>query len=230
MNAIYLFDDLNVLHGPVDLPPVPGLGVQLPSNGIVLPEDLPEAPPGQVWALEGDDPQLIEDHRGPVYRTNDGGVEQFLKLGKLPPEYTTQPRPSAAHHWQDDAWVIDPLFLHTQKTLEINRDCKAVITSGFWSLALGAAHQYTSELDDQLNLTGAILAGLDSLYSCRDEQGDRAFRTHTYTQLRQVGDDFTAFKLQLLLKANDLKKQLDQALAGSDLAALEAVTWEDQPS
>jgi hypothetical protein len=34
------------------------------------------------------------------------------------------------------------------------------------------------------------------------------------------------FKLQLLQKANELKQQLDQALAAGDLAGLEALSWE----
>ena len=75
-----------------------------------------------------------------------------------------------------------------------------------------------------------ILAGVESPYPCRDEQGRKEFRLHTFAQLRRVGDDFTQFKLQLLQKANQLKQQLDLALADIDLAAIQAVTWEDLPS
>ncbi|KAE9651263.1 hypothetical protein EJD88_19455, partial [Pseudomonas sp. PB105] len=99
------------------------------------------------------------------------------------------------------------------------------ITAGFWSSALGMRHQYSSELNDQLNLTGAVLAGLDTLYACRDEAGVREFRPHTYAQIRQVGDDFTLIKQQLLQKAYALKQQLDDAFNAGDLEALEAVKW-----
>lgn len=116
--------------------------------------------------------------------------------------------------------------LHQDKTAELNGACEAAITGGFWSSALGQAHQYTSQMDDQLNLTGVILAGRDSLYACRDQHGAKDFRPHTADQLRQVGNDFTQFKLQLLQKASGLKFRLDQALAAADLVALEAVTWE----
>lgn len=116
--------------------------------------------------------------------------------------------------------------LHQQKVELLNRSCESAITIGFWSHALSERYQYSSQLDDQLNLTGAILAGVDTLYPCRDEAGDKAFRAHSIAQLRQVGEDFTAFKLQLLQKANQLKQQLDQALADVDLAKLELVTWE----
>ncbi|ATR85171.1 hypothetical protein CS390_22945 [Pseudomonas sp. HLS-6] len=116
--------------------------------------------------------------------------------------------------------------IHRQQYAAINSACKAAITAGFTSDALGTSHHYTSQLEDQLNLTGVILAGQDTLYACRDESGAKDFRLHTFAQIRQVGDDFTLFKLQLLQKANQLKQQLDQALASEELAALEAVTWE----
>lgn len=116
--------------------------------------------------------------------------------------------------------------LHQQRVTDINAACEAAITAGFWSQALGLPHQYSSQLDDQLNLTGAILRGLDMPYACRDEQGVKAFRLHTAEQLRQVGDDFTLYKLQLLQHANELKQQLDQALAAGDAEAMLAITWE----
>jgi len=115
---------------------------------------------------------------------------------------------------------------HTRQTTAINRACEAAITAEFTSDALGAPHFYSSQLDDQLNLTGAVLRGLDMPYACRDEQGLKEFRLHTAEQLRQVGDDFTLYKLQLLQRANELKQQLDAALEAGDLAALEAITWE----
>ena len=118
------------------------------------------------------------------------------------------------------------IVAHSIKVAEINTGCESAITGGFWSQALGERYQYSSQLDDQLNLTGVILAGLDSPYACRDEQGVKEFRQHTFTQLRRVGDDFTLFKLQLLQRANTLKQQLDQGLAANDVDALEAIRWE----
>ncbi len=115
---------------------------------------------------------------------------------------------------------------HSRQVEAINRACEAAITAGFTSEALGVPHFYSSQLDDQLNLTGTVLRGLDMPYACRDEQGVKEFRLHTAEQLRQVGDDFTLYKLQLLQHANALKQQLDAALESGDLAALEAITWE----
>ncbi|VVO92667.1 hypothetical protein PS870_02401 [Pseudomonas fluorescens] len=115
--------------------------------------------------------------------------------------------------------------VHLNRTRDINQQCEATITGGFWSAAIGEQYQYGSQLDDQLNLTGMVLVGKDSLYACRDQQGRKEFRLHTAAQLRQVGDDFTLFKLQLLQKANGLKQTLDAALAAGDLTSVNAVTW-----
>lgn len=116
--------------------------------------------------------------------------------------------------------------MYQRKTEEINNQCGELITNGFMSTALGAMHIYSSQLDDQLNLTGAILRGLDMPYACRDAQGVKAFRLHTAAQLRQVGDDFTLYKLQLLQHANELKQQLDHALATGDTEAMALIRWE----
>ena len=116
--------------------------------------------------------------------------------------------------------------LYLQKSGEINAACEAAIIGGFWSAALGSPHQYPSKLDDQLNLTGVILQGFDSPYGCRDVDGVKELRPHTAKQLRQVSEDFTTYKMELLQRANQLKQLLDQALADGDLNALEVVTWE----
>jgi hypothetical protein len=237
MTIIYLIDPMGLISGPVELPMVPGLGLQLPSNAIQLAKALQPPAGGHAWCLRGEQVVQLTDHRGTVYRTADGTPVKHDQLGELPAGLTTQPRPSEDHFWTDAGWAFDPAAqqqritalaqeLHASKVQLLNAACERLITSNFWSAALGDRHQYSSQLDDQLNLTGAVVQGGDMPYACRDEQGLKAFRPHTNEQLRQVGDDFTLFKLQLLQKANELKQQLDLALAARDLAALEAVTWE----
>lgn len=133
--------------------------------------------------------------------------------------------------WQWDGLTFTPPaetsieVVHSNRTQDINQKCEAAITGGFWSAAIGEQYLYGSQLDDQLNLTGMVLSGKDNPYACRDQTGRKEFRPHTAAQLRQVGDDFTLFKLQLLQKANDLKQALDAALAAGDLPAVTAVTW-----
>lgn len=173
---------------------------------------------------------LVDDHRGNYFRTDTGAPERHIEFGPLPDHLTATPPPSSDHVWLDGKWTEDlPAKLarsHAQQYLAVNSACEAAITAGFSSYALGAPHFYSSQLDDQLNLTGAVLRGLDMPYACRDEQGVKGFRLHTAEQLRQVGDDFTLYKLQLLQHANELKQQLDAALDAGDLAALEAISWE----
>lgn len=230
MTFIYLFDGVGLLTGPVEIPVIPGLGRQLPGNAIALPQELPPPQPDHAWALVNGEVQEFQDHRGRVYNTETGEPEQYDQLGALPSHLAATARPSAAHFWKNGTWIKDPASTHWDKTTEINAACTAAITGGFISPALGEPHQYSSELDDQLNLTGVILRAADSLYACRDAAGIKIFRPHTALELRQVGDDFTVFKLTLLQQANSLKQQLDQALAMNDLEALEAVTWkEPQP-
>lgn len=224
--TIYQIDSAGSLHGPVELPPVPGAGILIPAGFVQISQPLDIPAPGTTWALIGESVQQLEDHRGTVYETQTGAAIDWGKLGALPETVTQERPPTAAHHWEHGRWVLDPLAIHSAKVIEINQACEAVITGGFISSALGESFQYSSQWDDQLNLTGAVLRGFDMPYACRDEQGVKAFRLHTFEQLRQVGDDFTLFKLQLLQYANELKQQLDQALAASDIDALERVTWE----
>lgn len=226
MSFIYLIENLGALVGPVELPTIPGLGMQLPANGIAMAELLPTPEPQHVWVLVDGKPLQLESHVGLVYETATGDTVEWRELGHLPEHLTKVARPSASHHWQQGAWVLNPLAVHTVNVQSINQACEAAITAGFQSAALGTPHQYSSQLDDQMNLTGAILRGLDMPYACRDEQGVKAFRLHTAAQLRQVGDDFTLYKLQLLQHANELKQQLDLALAAGDADAMALIRWE----
>lgn len=226
MTFIYLLDLNGAIDGPFDLPVVPGAGLQLPANALVLEQLLPAPAEGNVWVLGEAGPQQLVDLRGTYYSTVTGSEEEFAELGPLPEGLTQDPRPSLGHHWRDGGWALDANELHETQVKAVNRACEAAITGDFTSSALGAAYSYGSQLDDQLNLTGAILRGVDMPFACRDEHGVKDYREHTAAELRQVGDDFTLIKLQLLQRAQMLKQQLDQALASADLDALQAITWE----
>lgn len=201
-------------------------------NWLIPAHAYPDAPPsiphGQAAqrSEDGSSWHLVADHRGVVYDINTGTAVQHTELGELPAWLTVEEPPRGPRRWDGQAWVADMGAIVKERTTSINQACEAAITAGFTSEALGAPHFYSSQLDDQLNLTGAVLRGLDMPYACRDEQGVKEFRLHTAEQLRQVGDDFTLYKLQLLQHANELKQQLDTALEAGDLDALEAITWE----
>lgn len=104
---IYITDAAGVLTGPVDLPVIPGIGVQVPSNAIQLAKKLAKPATGNVWALVDGQPRQLADHRGRVYRTDTGEQLQHAELGPLPDGLTAQPRPFVDHSWNGHAWVFD---------------------------------------------------------------------------------------------------------------------------
>ncbi|MDD1138561.1 hypothetical protein M5G22_13490 [Pseudomonas sp. TNT2022 ID233] len=222
----YIADGAGQLIGPVFFPITPGFGEQLPSNATQLAAILSKPGTGKVWALVDGQPRQLADHRGTVYRTDTGSEAEHAALGELPEGLTSLPRPSENHQWHNGRWVEVLDELYANKVAEINWGCETAITDGFSSSALGSPHLYSSQMDDQLNLTGAVVRGREILYACRDASGVKDYRPHTTEQIFQVGDDFTLFKQQLLLQANTLKQLLSQALAAGDRAALEAVKWE----
>lgn len=69
----------------------------------------PDVPAGQAArrSEDGSAWQLIADHRGTVYSTATGAVQQYAELGALPVGLTSEPRPSADHQWTGAAWAID---------------------------------------------------------------------------------------------------------------------------
>ncbi len=105
--TIYITDKLGVLSGPVELPVIPGLGIQIPGNAIELSKPLAEPAAGHVWVLAGGQPKQQPDNRGTVYSTATGEPTQHDQLGPLPAELTTESRPSADHRWNGHAWVFD---------------------------------------------------------------------------------------------------------------------------
>lgn len=108
MKAIYLADSANgILVGPVELPVVPGIGVQFPDNAIELPKALDQPAEGFVWVLVKGKAVLTADHRGMVYSTATGEVKPHETLGDLPEGFTEQPWPGLFHVWSGAGWFLD---------------------------------------------------------------------------------------------------------------------------
>ncbi|MEA1606147.1 hypothetical protein [Pseudomonas spirodelae] len=103
----YITDNAGVLAGPVELPVIPGLGIQVPSNAIQLAAKLVNPAAGKVWALVDGQPQQLADYRGTVYSTATGAEQQHSELGDLPEGLTTERRPSADHRWSGNGWAFD---------------------------------------------------------------------------------------------------------------------------
>jgi len=226
---VYQTDHVGIFIGTAEADPCPlEEDVWLIPGGCVEIAP-PSIPAGKAALWTGDHWELIDNLEGlTAYSTQTGEPRQLGRLEPLPSGFTLL-APKPGQSWKSGGWVDDvPAILahrYAEQTEAINRACSEMIVSGFSSSALGAPFRYSSELDDQLNLTGAVLRGQPMPYACRDVDGVKEFRLHSAEQLRAVGDDFTHYKLQLLQQADQLKKQLDQALAAGDLALLDAITW-----
>ncbi|MNN44238.1 hypothetical protein D3C81_1585180 [compost metagenome] len=107
MSAIYLNLAGGGLDGPITLPVVPGIGVQMPDNAIELPAELPAPDAGHAWALVAGKPKQLQDHRGIVYSTVDGRPLSHETLGPLPDGTTNAPKPGLFYTWGGDGWVLD---------------------------------------------------------------------------------------------------------------------------
>lgn len=109
MTYYYVFDETTrEIFGPVELPIVPGMGVQLPGNAFELPQLLPAAEPGHVWVWrDGAALQLIDLRNRLVYRKDSGIPLYWNELGPLPEYLTAIPRPGEYYVWGTDDWVHD---------------------------------------------------------------------------------------------------------------------------
>jgi len=121
--------------------------------------------------------------------------------------------------------------LKDKQTLKINSSCKSAIVSGFPSSALGSEHIYQSEETDQLNLIGVVLDGTDASFKCGiveiiddKEITTWSWKAHTIEQLKTVFSDGKKRKEELLLQANTLKVQIENATTKE---AVEAIVWEE---
>lgn len=226
---VYQTDHLGIYTGQAYADPSPlEDGVWLIPRGCV--EIAPPAVPEYKAAhWDGLRWQLIDSYLGlTAYNIQTGEPKSIDRLGQLPAGYTLDP-PQPGQVWQNGQWVDDiPATVerrYQERVQEIDASCSRQITGGYWSAALGESVCYSTTLDDQLNLSGAAALGVDLTYPCADQSGTKAYRPHTAAQLRQVADDFTRLKLELLQQAYSLKERLQQARDAKDLAGLEAVTW-----
>lgn len=101
------------------------------------------------------------------------------------------------------------------KKEQLNSECEAMIVSGFTSNALGTAHRYQSDITDQMNLIGAEATGKDMDFKSGTENPDGSitweWKPHTAVQLKQVLDDGSDYKHQLLYNLAVKKYMLDSA-------------------
>ncbi|MEB0090080.1 hypothetical protein RHM65_22210 [Pseudomonas sp. CCI4.2] len=226
---VYQTNHLGVYVGPIEAEPSP-LEPEvflIPGGCVTTPP--PEAPEFKAACWSGKAWQLLDYFNGLiVYNTASREALTLSGPGAIPHGYTVK-TPGPGQVWKYGKWVddLDTLLakLYGEKRAAINSGCATHIGSGFYSDALGPAFGYDSALEDQVNLTGAILSGLSALCACHDPAGDTAFIEHSAEQLHRVGQHQVTFKQTTLQQAERLKTRLAQALADRDLVAMKAIAW-----
>lgn len=165
---IYIADTAGVLAGPVELPVIPGLGIQMPSNAISVPNKLAKPAAGKVWALIGGQPAQLADHRGEVYSTESGAAQQHDALGDLPEGLTTEPRPSADHAWNGLTWAIDPALQAANQATAQAQQRAAIDAQRDKRIDAGVMFGgvvFQSRATDRENIAGAAQLGLMAMVS-----------------------------------------------------------------
>ncbi|MFJ2364466.1 tail fiber assembly protein [Pseudomonas sp. NPDC087697] len=104
---IYFVDASGILSRSIELPIVPGMGIQMPSDCVGLDVELSIAEPCYVWCWVDGKPVQIEDHRGSYYSIQDGSQVDYLELGPLPDSLTALARPSQFYVWVNSEWQLD---------------------------------------------------------------------------------------------------------------------------
>lgn len=109
MTYYYVVDEVShVITGPIELPEIPGFGIQVPGNVIELESLLPPAESSHVWVWQnGTTVQLLDLRNRFVYRKIDGGYVYWTQLGPIPDDLTTLPYPGRYYVWGVDDWALD---------------------------------------------------------------------------------------------------------------------------
>lgn len=132
--------------------------------------------------------------------------------------------------------TVDPKTLVTvaqaqaTQSAALSASCASAIVSGFSSSALGSAHTYPSQPNDQSNLIGAatasqsptLPAGWTCNFWCADSTGAWALRAHTAAQIQQVLADGVAAREALSTKLAALVAQVE---AATTVAAVQSIVW-----
>ncbi|WP_341667330.1 DUF4376 domain-containing protein [Alcaligenes sp. SDU_A2] len=117
------------------------------------------------------------------------------------------------------------------KAVALSAECRAAITAGFESDALGDPHLYPSKETDQINLAGSVTDSLlpdlpadwATPFWCADAAGEWAMRPHTAEQIQQVGREAKVRILALMQHNAALAEQVQLA---PDKPSVEQIVWE----
>ena len=129
--------------------------------------------------------------------------------------------------------AVEPISLMTLGQVQVARvttistACASALTTGFPSSALGTAHIYPSQDDDQRNLQSAVSAAVAAPSNwttpiwCASNDA-WSFTAHTAAQVQQVNADWLAHRVAAQQKYADLIARIN---AATNIAEVQAIDW-----
>lgn len=111
-----------------------------------------------------------------------------------------------------------------QKIKELNALCEGKLIN-FRSSALGEVHIYDGDLEDQINLMGAVAANADMPFRCRKDDGISSKENilHTKAQLKKVYSDGIAYKADVIYRCGVLKNYVEKL---NEVEEVQSISWE----
>ena len=130
--------------------------------------------------------------------------------------------------------AVEPISLMTlgqvqvAQAMRISTACASALSTGFPSSALGKAHIYPSQDDDQRNLQSAVSAAIAAPSNwttpiwCAYSNDAWSFTAHTAAQVQQVNADWLAHRVAAQQKYADLIARIN---AATSIAEVQAIDW-----
>ncbi|MCE3037512.1 hypothetical protein LW135_06720 [Helicobacter sp. faydin-H20] len=110
------------------------------------------------------------------------------------------------------------------KIKEINNQCDLLLKT-FKSDALGEVYIYDAKLEDQLNLMGLVLAGVDSFFRCqKQEEVFKQNIPHSKEQLKKLYQDALLYKSRIIGYCGELKKRVENC---NSIDEIREITWNE---
>lgn len=220
----YSIDKYSILT-PVTVIKIPGIKLECQPNIFAYPQKL-AIKKGYGWKLVNGEPKQLIDNRGMLYSTLNGEAINWQQLGEIPAGYTPL-KPEVDQRWNGSEWQYSTDYqlnrAYEAKLTEINT-LYAEKSQYFYSNVTGKTYRYSTDGEAQLNLTGLVLAGVNSPYICYD--GDqRLFIEHTAEQLKQLGLAITAYKAETIGIQAQLLNTLTSLKNTKNIKGIEALAW-----
>lgn len=108
-----------------------------------------------------------------------------------------------------------------RKMVELKELCKYELLGGFTSDALGSSHVYSSEYENQVNLSEAVSRNTPVNYKCMEvSTAVKNRKRHTPNQVKQVQQDWILFKEAKFAQLDELILQIENATTEDEVNAI----------